>query len=381
MKNSDSTSFKPFSKISKESIIRKLFTRYQIVQRDANKQNWEISRDADHSKISQSLQPNHDARIILSKYYELKYGIKIVNLKDSNDFEKFDSFIRSKKEDKELFKIGVILPAVFFDEMPSISGRTHANPILFERSKDGCLSAINLDCISTLKDQQNLLSKRMMSRADIQINPKNSNLLDVNSCHTYAISILKDALRIDELKAKLLNEKEEIKEETAYNTSIEYTQLPPELLKFTQARSSIEGADLSAPIIRSNLSKDNISLAQRREHESETVFRRLEQDEWELGEDEEVWESKTRNSALWNKSIGNVERIKTVLDYYEIDNEEALDEKVATLYQEQKYGLSNGTILDNILSSLPSSSTKKSSLSQPSSQLILSTESHSNVRK
>ena len=111
------------------------------------------------------------------------------------------------------------------------------------------------------------------------------------------------------------------------------------------------------------------------------MFRRLEQDEWELGEDEEVWESKTRNSALWNKAIGNVERIKTVLDYYKIDSEEAQNDLVATLYQEQKDGLSNGTILDNILSTLPPSSTKKSSLSQSSRQLILSAESNSSVTK
>lgn len=328
------------SEITLEDIATKLFMRYPIFQRDGERKVWEIFRDEDQNKISKILQPRHDAKIILAKYYELKYGIKIVNLKTSKDLEKFQSFVNFKKDTAEAFKIGAILPGAFFDDMPDISELSHCCPILFERMEGESLTAINLDCISRLGSDQQAISSQIMSMADIKISPKNTNILDLNSCHTYAISILKDALRIDGLKDKLIADHS--------IGSFEYDNLPPELLKITQTQSSIENIDLSQPIIRSNLSKDFVSVAERRERDSETVLRKIEQDEWELDEDEVIWESKTRNAVLWNKANSNVARAKVVLDHYGINSEEELNLFIENLYQEQRDGLSNGNILANI---------------------------------
>ena len=93
------------SEITLEDIATKLFMRYPIFQRDGERKVWEISRNEDQNKISKILQPRHDAKIILAKYYELKYGIKIVNLKTSKDLEKFQSFVNFKKDTAEAFKM------------------------------------------------------------------------------------------------------------------------------------------------------------------------------------------------------------------------------------------------------------------------------------
>ncbi len=244
--------FDTFSKQIKE----KFFLKYNIAQADGTGRSFEVYRNNDET-VSETYQPNHEGKILLAKYYQNKYGILIFNISDRQDCQ---NLIKYVSDNKENFKVGVLLPSAMEGQPRQdsalekynrdTSSRSHCCPVIIESFGAKNLRIIDLDCIARTPSQNSnfLALLNNVAPAEMYVTAS-SNVMDTNSCHTYAISILKDALRIDDLAKQITLTSGAIQFETTNSAGLaskihHYQKLPTPLLKLVQSKSYLRTDEL-----------------------------------------------------------------------------------------------------------------------------------------
>ncbi len=320
--------------VSEDSIKARFFIEHNLSQVDAAGVIFDVYRK-DSSEVEKTYQPTHDGKLLLAKYYEDKYGIKILNIANVEDGRNLLEYISANQDN---FKIGVLLPSALEGQRIDLetynkktSQLSHCCPIIIER-ESGVLRLIDLDAIEKKSAQNRNLNALLqkISPQEFYCN-RSSSLMDTNSCHTYAISILKDALRIDNLAQNLRSAKGETNLQSGLMKVVDYEVLPESLLKLVQSEGYLRKvtADMAGEVIRSNKTKPPKPISQQREENSETVkIQTTSTDSSDAKED------KIRNSFLWTKANQNPRRIVSVLEKYSISDDK-IDEFIIDLKESQ----------------------------------------------
>jgi hypothetical protein len=290
-----------------------------------NKINKTSLEENSESRVTQTYDlqsPKYEAALILAEYYKLKYGIKIAVLdRRSNPDEIFD-FVRNKSDAN--FQFGVIH-----------YGQMHNVGDVFEKSGDRT-TLVSLDSSPSHREEEFYLEARQQL-PDLNIfSASRSNELQVDGrCATHAFSMTKDALRLKSTTQEFERAATIISTKNGLTT---FSKFPPKLLKYSETSRSVQGVDQEESVLRSSADKPEISLSDyRAKHLKTEVVEKK-------GKEELCPE---RNFRIYDKGLEFFEKVKKVLDFYEVDQSN-LSDFVARLQQSQTDSLANGTFANPV---------------------------------
>ncbi len=258
----------------------------------------------------------------MAEYYKLKYGIKIAITTEETGCAEIMDFVNNKPDDN--FQFGVIH-----------YGTCHNVGNVFEKSGDR-KSLVSLDP-SPPEKEDHFYSKAMIEIPQLNVfYPNGSSMLQVDGrCATHAFAMTKDALRLQSTTQEFERAATIISTE---NGVTKFSKFPPKLLKYAETSRSVQSVDQTEPVLRSSDDKPEMSLSDyRSKHLKTEVVEKKGKEELRP----------ERNFRIYDKGAEFFEKVKKVLDFYEVDQSK-LPEFVARLKQSQTDSLANGTFANPV---------------------------------
>lgn len=297
------------------------------------------------------LEPRLDALLLMAKYYELKYGVKIIVAAKGADLDAIKDLVDKCEKSSKPCKFGFILPNLAvkrngflreagwnssqpFSDLDGklLCDKGHVCPVIYEKLADGRSSIIVLDSIGMVGDasagHRPMIQKIAEQSVPVYIN--NAVLQSsTKGCRDLAILILKDALRIPHLLDEL-----GLKNENYGDRRFDI--LPEKLLKYLQTGFPWKTADAKAPILRASAQKPLQSLQDYNAQNQGTIH--LGNEEVHLGQaivinDAPLSES-VANTKLLRENQLMLARLVKLCEFYEVDSAETIKNLVQTVSKE-----------------------------------------------
>lgn len=307
----------------KNHISNKLYNKQNVAWDKKNDIRSILNDKGENIKI---YEPNSDAMSLMAKYYELKYGVKIIFASTKEDLEGIKQLIQNSEESETACKFGFILPLVTTSGISKDSG--HVCPVLYEKSSDGYSALISFDSVGHIG--QHLATIDRMSNSTIPVYHSNVALQrSTMLCREFSVLMLKDALRMEDLVNEL-----EFKESIYSADHNRLKILPDKLLKYAQTGTPLRTANVDTQIIRSHPEKEAKTLGQYRAENQKKIFLsndRLSRLVSKI-EDEEISEKSPLESMVNFKLLQEndlmMERIVKLCEFYDVTSDENLDELI-----------------------------------------------------
>lgn len=311
----------------------------------------------DQGDRQEFLEPKSDAMLLMAKYYELKYGVKIIVVTKTQDLDSIKGLIEKSEKSSAPVKFGFVLPNFLVKNDGSIADTNwnanqnfyeledkliynegHVCPVVYEKLPDGRSSIIVIDSIGG-KSPGSVGHSRIidkMSDSKIPVYFNSAELQRSNrGCRDLAILMLKDALRMPNIVDELGFIVDARRSGGCY-----YDILPEALLKYLQTGSPWKTADSERKVLRSSPQKISQSL---KEYSDKNL------DEVLLGNRERFLavfnavsidslpiESSQENTKLLKENAKMMDRIIKLCEFYKISpNESDLRNFIKKVHEDQ----------------------------------------------
>jgi hypothetical protein len=294
-------------------------------------------------KRREFLEPTCDAMLLMAKYYELKYGVKIIVVSSPEDLEAIQKLVDESEKAGMPCKFGFVLPNIKVEvdgfvsharwdssqPFSDLAGKLlydegHICPAIYEKLSDGRSSIITLDSIGMIghisAGHRRIIDK--IAGGNIPIfNNSIALQRSTRGCRDLGILMLKDALRMPNLVDEL-----GLKGETSYSGhigSINFDILPEQLLKFFQTGTPNKTAVREASVFGSSPEKLR-SFGEYRDRNQGVIY--LEKRE--INPSDSVAEysivESPENTKLLRENELMVQRIVELCKFCEVDSDDAI---------------------------------------------------------
>lgn len=319
----------------KDNISNKLYSKQNVVWAKSNNMRAILNDKGENIKI---YEPNSDAMSLMAKYYELKYGVKIIFASTEEDLKNIKQLIQSSENSDTACKFGFILPLFTKNGTTTVINKDsgHVCPVLYEKSSDGHSALISFDSVGNISSAHKEIINDM-SNSTIPIYHSNVALQrSTVLCRELSVLTLKDALRMKDLVNEL-----EFKESISSRTHNMLEILPDKLLKYVQTGRPLKTANLDTEIIRSNPEKETKTLGQYLEENQKTIFlsnNKITRLGSEIA-DEKISEKPPLESVVNSKLLQEndlmMQRIVKLCEFYNVTSDKNLDELIQKVNEEK----------------------------------------------
>lgn len=334
---------------SEQYIRDNLFQKSKILW-DTKKSTRQVTDSAGVQK--EALEPSQKAMMLMARYYELKYGTKIMVVGNVEDLEAIKNLVEASEKSNTSGKFGFVLPNViverkgFFDNQPFsdlaeklIPDAGHVCPVIYEKLPDGRSSIIVLDSLGmggiVSEVHTPIIDKISNSSIPIYIN-RAVTQRSTAGCRELSILMLKDALRIP----SLVDELGFTDKTSPYGWAKYFDILPEPLLKYLQTGSPWKTANVEAEMLRSSPKKDSQTLEDYNYKNRGNIYLGNEVRVGGGGSNIQITkrlpiEQSVQSTKLLEASELMIKRVVKLCEFYEADTKEKIDDLIENIAQTQ----------------------------------------------